>query len=122
MRSQARGGLPLGLDLEGVLSRTGKGVDLLLLPGDLLEVPQYDGTVRIIGAVGFQSRTRWLWAEAVGWGCPLPRRWPPPFRHSFAPRPAPRFSWRCCYEHQLSIDIVRGTLYVIIQTGRGLRD
>lgn len=66
MRSQARGGLPLGLDLEGVLSRTGKGVDLLLLPGDLLEVPQYDGTVRIIGAVGFQSRTRWLWAEAVG--------------------------------------------------------
>ena len=43
-------------------------------------------------------------------------------RHSFAPRPAPRFSWRCCYEHQLSIDIVRGTLYVITQAGRGLRD
>ena len=28
-------------------------------PGDLLEIPEYDGTVQIVGAVGFQSRTRW---------------------------------------------------------------
>ena len=34
-------------------------MDLLLLPGDSLEVPQYDGTVQILGAVEFQSRTRW---------------------------------------------------------------
>ena len=54
-----REGLPLGLDLEGVLSGAGEGVDLLLLSGDSLEIPQYDGTVRIIGAVGFQSRTCW---------------------------------------------------------------
>ena len=54
-----RDGLPLGVDLEAALNRTGRGVDLLLLPGDSLEVPQYDGTVRIIGAVEFQSRTRW---------------------------------------------------------------
>jgi polysaccharide export outer membrane protein len=51
-----RDGLPLGLDLEAALN--GRGADLLLLPGDVLEVPQYDGTVRIIGAVGFESRTR----------------------------------------------------------------
>ena len=56
----------MGLDLEGVLSRSGEGVDLLLLPGDLLEVPQYDGTVRIIGAVGFQSRTRWREGMSLG--------------------------------------------------------
>jgi hypothetical protein len=31
-----------------------------MLPGDSLDVPEYDGTVRIIGAVAFQSRTRWL--------------------------------------------------------------
>jgi protein involved in polysaccharide export with SLBB domain len=52
-----RDGLPLGLDLEAALN--GRGADLLLLPGDVLEVPQYDGTVRIIGAVGFESRIRW---------------------------------------------------------------
>ena len=51
--------LPLGLDLEAALSEGGSGQDLLLFPGDSLDVPQYDGTVRIIGAVGFQSRTRW---------------------------------------------------------------
>ena len=61
-----RGGLPLGLDLEGVLSRAGEGVDLLLLPGDLLEVPQYDRTVRIIGAVRFQSWTRWREGMTLG--------------------------------------------------------
>ena len=61
-----REGLPLGLDLEGVLSGAGGGVDLLLLPGDALEVPQYDGTVRIIGAVEFQSRTRWREGMSLG--------------------------------------------------------
>ena len=54
-----RDGLPLGLNLGGALDRSGRAVDLLLLPGDSLDVPQYDGTVRIIGAVEFQSRVRW---------------------------------------------------------------
>ena len=61
-----RDGLPLGLDLEGVLSQTGGDMDLLLLPGDSLDIPQYDGTVRIIGAVGFQSRTRWQEGMTLG--------------------------------------------------------
>ena len=51
--------LPLGLDLESALGSAGSVVDLILLPGDSLNVPQYDGTVRITGAVEFQSRTRW---------------------------------------------------------------
>ena len=54
-----RDGLPLGISLAGALDRSGRAVDLLLLPGDSLDVPQYDGTVRVIGAVEFQSRTRW---------------------------------------------------------------
>jgi protein involved in polysaccharide export with SLBB domain len=54
-----RGGLPLGLDLAEVLDQSRRGADLILQPGDLLEIPEYDGTVQIVGAVGFQSRTRW---------------------------------------------------------------
>jgi protein involved in polysaccharide export with SLBB domain len=37
-----------------------------LLPGDLLEVPQFDGTVQILGAVEFQSRTRWQEGMSLG--------------------------------------------------------
>jgi len=59
-----RAGLPLGLDLEAALNS--RGADLLLLPGDVLEVPQYDGTVRLIGAVGFESRTRWREGMTLG--------------------------------------------------------
>ena len=64
--SLVRDGLPLGLDLAGALGRSGGVADLLLLPGDSLEVPQYDGTVRIIGAVEFQSRTRWREGMSLG--------------------------------------------------------
>ncbi|MEE2669523.1 MAG: SLBB domain-containing protein, partial [Gemmatimonadota bacterium] len=54
--------IPLGLNLESAL-RSSELLqtedDLILFPGDSLNVPQYDGTVLIIGAVEFQSRTRW---------------------------------------------------------------
>ena len=58
-----RDGLPLGLGFEGGLEVS---VDLLLFPGDSLDIPQYDGTVRIIGAVEFQSRTRWREGMSLG--------------------------------------------------------
>jgi len=58
-----RDGLPLGLGFEGGLEGS---VDLLLFPGDSLDIPQYDGTVRIIGAVEFQSRTRWREGMSLG--------------------------------------------------------
>ncbi|MCH7935142.1 MAG: SLBB domain-containing protein [Gemmatimonadetes bacterium] len=57
--SLIRGGLPLGLNLVQVLDQSRRGVDLILQPGDSLQIPEYDGTVQIIGAVEFQSRTRW---------------------------------------------------------------
>jgi protein involved in polysaccharide export with SLBB domain len=61
-----RSGLPLGLDLEDALASPGSAADLLLLPGDSLEVPQFDGTVQILGAVEFQSRTRWQEGMSLG--------------------------------------------------------
>ncbi len=61
-----RSGLPLGLDLENALASPGSAADLLLLPGDSLEVPQFDGTVQILGAVEFQSRTRWQEGMSLG--------------------------------------------------------
>jgi len=57
--SLVRGGLPLGLNLVQVLDQSRRGVDLILQPGDSLRIPEYDGTVRIIGAVEFQSSARW---------------------------------------------------------------
>lgn len=54
-----RGSLPVGISLAGALDQTGGGVDFLLLPGDSLSVPQYDGTVQVSGAVEFQTRVRW---------------------------------------------------------------
>jgi protein involved in polysaccharide export with SLBB domain len=56
----------LGLDLEDALASPGSAADLLLLPGDSLEVPQFDGTVQILGAVEFQSRTRWQEGMSLG--------------------------------------------------------
>jgi polysaccharide export outer membrane protein len=55
-----RDSLPVGISLVGALDRTDNiGLDFLLLPGDQLFVPQYDGTVQVIGAVEFQTRVRW---------------------------------------------------------------
>jgi protein involved in polysaccharide export with SLBB domain len=54
-----RDGLPLGLELVQRLDQSQRGSDLILQPGDSLEIPAYDGTVQILGGVGFQSRTRW---------------------------------------------------------------
>ena len=54
-----RDGLPVGLDLERALERPGGSEDFLLFPGDQLEIPQYDATVSVVGAVEFPARVRW---------------------------------------------------------------
>ena len=54
-----RDGLPVGISLTGALDQMAIDVDFLLLPGDRLSVPQYDGTVQVSGAVEFQTRVRW---------------------------------------------------------------
>ena len=62
--------IPLGLNLEealvGVPGTGQETADLLMLPGDSLNVPQYDGTVGILGAVQFQSRARWQEGMSLG--------------------------------------------------------
>ena len=55
-----RDSLPVGLNLERALERPGGMADLLLFPGDQLEVPPYDGTVSVVGAVEFPARVQWV--------------------------------------------------------------
>ena len=54
-----RNGQAVGVDLPRALARPGSDEDLLLEPGDRLEVPRYDPTVLVTGAVGFESRVRY---------------------------------------------------------------
>ncbi len=61
-----RDSLPVGLDLERALERPGGNEDLLLFPGDQLEIPPYDGTVRVVGAVEFPARVQWR--PSMGFG------------------------------------------------------
>lgn len=54
-----RDGLPVGLDLDLVLERPGGTEDLLLFPSDQLEIPQYDGTVLVLGEITNPARAQW---------------------------------------------------------------
>lgn len=51
-----RGGHLVASDMRAALD--GSGPDLALMPGDTIEVPRYDPTVLVTGAVGFESRVR----------------------------------------------------------------
>ena len=46
----------VGIDLERILSDPGGSADMTLKPGDQLEIPRYDPTVTVSGAVAFSSR------------------------------------------------------------------
>jgi protein involved in polysaccharide export with SLBB domain len=46
----------VGIDLERILDDPGGSADLTLQPGDTLEIPRYDPTVTVTGAVAFSSR------------------------------------------------------------------
>jgi protein involved in polysaccharide export with SLBB domain len=46
----------VGIDLERILDDPGSAADLTLQPGDQLEIPKYDPTVTVTGAVAFSSR------------------------------------------------------------------
>lgn len=51
-----RGGHPVATDMRKALAGTSS--DLQLVPGDTIDVPRYDPTVLVSGAVGFESRVR----------------------------------------------------------------
>jgi len=42
---------PVGIDLEAALANPGSNEDIVLMPGDMLVVPQYNGVVKVSGAV-----------------------------------------------------------------------
>ena len=50
----------MGVDLNSVLESPGGTEDLLLFPADQLEIPQYDGTVLVLGEVTNPARAQWL--------------------------------------------------------------
>ena len=52
--------------LERALERPGGMADLLLFPGDQLEIPPYDGTVSVVGAVEFPARVQWVPGRGFG--------------------------------------------------------
>ncbi|HZD05560.1 MAG TPA: SLBB domain-containing protein, partial [Longimicrobiales bacterium] len=54
----------VGIDLEEIMAHPGSADDPVLRPGDVLQVPLYDGTVLVRGAVA--SETRILWDEDMG--------------------------------------------------------
>lgn len=46
---------PVGIELEEALNNPGSNFDVILKEGDLLEVPEYNGTVKISGAVMYPN-------------------------------------------------------------------
>ncbi len=54
-----RDGQAVGVNLPRALREPGSAHDLMLEPGDRLEIPRYDPTVLVTGAVGFESRVRY---------------------------------------------------------------
>lgn len=54
-----RNGQAVGVDLQRALARPGSNEDLLVESGDRLDVPRFDPTVLVTGAVGFESRVRY---------------------------------------------------------------
>jgi protein involved in polysaccharide export with SLBB domain len=56
----------VGIDLGRVLSDPGGPADLVLQPGDLLEIPRYDPTVTVTGAVAFSSRIPFQRGRTLG--------------------------------------------------------
>ena len=54
-----RGDRPVAINLPRAIARPGSADDLIIEPGDRLEVPRYDPTVLVTGAVAFETRVRY---------------------------------------------------------------
>jgi protein involved in polysaccharide export with SLBB domain len=54
-----RDSIAVGIDLQKAMKRPGSKDDLVLRPGDRIEVPRFDATVLVTGAVAFESRVRY---------------------------------------------------------------
>lgn len=54
-----RDGKLVSVDLARALARPGGPEDMIVTPGDRLEVPKYDPLVLVTGAVAFETQVRW---------------------------------------------------------------
>ena len=57
---------PVGIDLEEAIKNPGSDVDMILRNGDRLVVPQYNGTVKINGAVMYSNTVAYERGKRVG--------------------------------------------------------
>lgn len=56
---------PVGIDLEEALNKPGSDADIILREGDRLVVPQYNGTVKINGAVMYANTVAYEKGKSV---------------------------------------------------------
>lgn len=57
----------IGIDLEKALAEPGSFMDMTLREGDRIEVPEYDGTVRIAGDVQFPNTVTFVEGKNYKW-------------------------------------------------------
>ncbi len=57
---------PVAANLQRALEKPGSEYDLLLEPGDRLEIPKYDPTVLVVGAVAFEARVPYRKGLSLG--------------------------------------------------------
>ena len=58
---------PIGIDLEKAMKEPGGQYDLVLREGDCIDIPEYDGTVRISGDVQFPNTVTYVKGKSAKW-------------------------------------------------------
>ena len=58
---------PIGIDLEKALKEPGGQYDIVLREGDRIDVPEYNGTVRISGDVQFPNTVTYVKGKGAKW-------------------------------------------------------
>ena len=57
----------IGIDLEKALKEPGGQFDIVLREGDHIDVPEYNGTVRISGDVQFPNTVTYVKGKSAKW-------------------------------------------------------
>ena len=58
---------PIGIDLEKAMKEPGGQYDIVLREGDHIDIPEYNGTVRISGDVQFPNTVTYVKGKSVKW-------------------------------------------------------
>ena len=58
---------PVGIDLEKALANPGTDADIVLREGDRIDVPEFNGTVKIVGDVQFPNTVTYVEGKSYKW-------------------------------------------------------